>query len=174
MFLAKRVSTAHTFGMHTSYPVLSCATIPVSKDITPDNIPKSRSSSRSASWRENVSGTKISLLRRKSRKSASAAFLRTMGRAPPLSKTRCTSAASASANSLPPTFATKLRPRHWKISDLEMMSSRTELITSLKNSCVSLSKTEATVYPTCFSEYLGAEIKPTTCMCPNSTSYPSM
>ena len=174
MFLAKRVITAHTFGMHTSYPVLSCATIPVSKDITPDNIPKSRSSNRSASWRENVSGTRISLLRRKRRKSANAAFLRTIGRAPPLSNTRCTSAASASANSLPPTFATKFKPRHWKISERLMMSSRTELITNRKNSCVSLRSTEATVYPTCFSEYLGAEIRPTTCMCPNSTSYPSM
>jgi hypothetical protein len=78
--------------------------------------------------------------------------------------------ASASANSLPPTFATKLKPRHWKISLRDMISSRTELITSRKNSWFSFKSTDATVYPTCFSEYLGAEINETTCMCPNSAS----
>ena len=42
-------------------------------------------------------------LRRKRRSRHSAAFLRTMGRTVPVTSRRCTSAASDSANSLPPT-----------------------------------------------------------------------
>lgn len=34
----------------------------------------------------------------------------------------------------------------------------------------SLSSTEVTMYPTCFSAYFGDEIRPTASMCPNSTS----
>ena len=170
MFFAKRVNTAHTFGMHTSYPRWSCAKIPVNRLITPDKIPRSLSSKRSASCLENVFGSRISLFLRNKRNKARAAFFLTIGLAPPFKRTRCTSAANASANSFPPTFATKLKPKHWKISLREIISSRTELITNRKNSWCSFSKTLATVYPTCFSAYLGAEINPTTCMCPNSTS----
>ena len=91
-----------------------------------------------------------------------------------LQSTRWTSAASESANSRPPTFATRDRPRHWNVSLRLMTSSRTELMTSRRKSCVSFRSTEVTVYPTCFSAYLGELIRPTTFMWPKSTSYPSM
>ena len=34
----------------------------------------------------------------------------------------------------------------------------------------SFSRTDVTMYPTCFSAYLGDEMRPTASMCPNSTS----
>ena len=76
------------------------------------SIPKSLSSSRFSIFCANVSGSKISRFLLNSLSNASAAFFRTIGRTALFVNTTWTSAASESANSLPPTFATNDSARH--------------------------------------------------------------
>ena len=58
-----------------SYPRWSCDRIPVSRLMTPDRIPRSLSSRRSASFPANTAGSRISGFRRKRRSNARAAFI---------------------------------------------------------------------------------------------------
>ena len=91
-----------------------------------------------------------------------------------LQSTRWTSAASESANSRPPTFATRDRPRHWNVSLRLMTSSRTEVDDQSEEIVRLVQEHGGDGVSHLLLRVLGQLIRPTTFMWPKSTSYPSM